>query len=226
MGGACALNLNNKYFIRGLLLILSGIVFMLWSFDVININFSVVFNTLIAIILIFYGERYSRFSETRSFGNGMIIFGIFFVAYTFLVHVIGISLKFIIAVALLVYGFYFVFIRSKVFMFNKGVFKDSRNDIDISERFSAIHINNFSDDISSVKIKTFFSDIAVNFLSTRMITKDTIDFEILGIFGDIRISINPSWNVILNGNYIRRNGTASKTVSIRSKSLFCNINVV
>ncbi len=199
---------------------------MLWSFDVININFSVVFNTLIAIILIFYGERYSRFSETRSFGNGMIIFGIFFVAYTFLVHVIGISLKFIIAVALLVYGFYFVFIRSKVFMFNKGVFKDSRNDIDISERFSAIHINNFSDDISSVKIKTFFSDIAVNFLSTRMITKDTIDFEILGIFGDIRISINPSWNVILNGNYIRRNGTAIKTVSIRSKSLFCNINVV
>lgn len=219
------MNLNNKYFFRGILCILAGIIFMLWSFDIIKMNVFVLFNILIGGALIFYGEKYSKFSETKSFGNIMLISGVVLIAHSFLVHVFGIPVKFIIAVAFLILGFYFVFVRSKFFMSQKGVFKDSRDDIYIKESFSSVHINNFSNDISGVKVKAFFSDLALSFIGTRMVSRDTIDFEVSAAFSNVRISINSSWNVILNGRYVRKISTSSKTINIKNQSLFCNIEV-
>lgn len=219
------MNLNNKHFLRGILFILAGILFMMWSFDIIKINIFVLFNVLIGGALIFYGESYSKFSETKSFGRVMTISGIVLVAHSLLVHIFGIPVKLIIAAALLVLGFYFVFVKSKVFLSEKGIFKDSRDDVYIKESFSSIHINNFSNDISGVKVRAFFSDLALNFIGTRMVSKDSIDFKVSAIFSNVRISINSNWNVTLNGRYIRNISTAYKTVNIKSQSLFCNIEV-
>lgn len=219
------MNLKNKYFLRGMLFILIGIILLLWSFDLIKINLFVLFNLFIGSMLIFYGEKYSKFSETKSIGKVMIFSGIFLVGHSILVHVFGVPVKFIIAIIFIIAGFYFIFIRSRVFLSEKGVFKDSRDDIYIRENFSSIHINNFSNDISGVKVRAFFSDVALSFIGTRMVTKDTVNFEILSAFSNVRITINSSWNVMLNGRYIRRISTAYKTVNINSRSLFCNIEI-
>lgn len=215
------MNLNNKYFVRGLLFILIGFIFILWSFDIIRINIFGIFNFALAVVLIFYGEKYIRFIDTRPIGRPMILLGIVLMIYNF-----GVSIKFILAIVFLGLGIYFIFVKSKTFMIKKGVFKDSRSDVYVKEMFSVICINNVSTNLSSVKVRSYFSDITLDFLNSRLESVNSVDFELTAFLSNVKININSSWNVVLNGEYIRRIEGSYKVVNIRCSNLFSLVDIM
>ena len=111
-------------------------------------------------------------------------------------------------------------------MIKKGVFKDSRSDVYVKEMFSVICINNVSTNLSSVKVRSYFSDITLNFLNSRLESVNSVDFELTAFLSNVKININSSWNVVLNGEYIRRIEGSYKVVNIRCSNLFSLVDIM
>lgn len=214
------MNLNNKYFIRGLLFILIGILFVFWSFDIIRINIFGIFNFIFAIALIFYGERYTRFPDTKSMGRLMIAIGAII-----MIHNFGLPIKFILAIIFFIIGIYFAFVKSKIFIFKKGVFKDSRDDVFIREICSNVFINNISINLSSVKVKSYFSEINLDFSNSKMFSKNSVNFEVNAFLSNVKINVSSNWNVIVNGEYIRKVEGSYKIANIKCSNFFSIIDV-
>lgn len=220
MRGVFLLNLNNKYFIRGLLFILIGILFVFWSFNVIRINVFGILNFIFAIFLIFYGEKYTKFQETRSIGFLMMAVGVIIMINNF-----GLPIKFILAIVFFIAGIYFAFVKSKIFIVKKGVFKDSRDDVFIKEICSNIHINNISINLSSVKVKSYFSEINLDFSNSKMFSKNSVDFEINAFLSNVKINVSSNWNVMVNGEYIRKVEGSYKIANIKCSNFLSIIDI-
>lgn len=201
-----------------MLFILFGLLFAFWGVGLINIF--LMFNFILAIALIFYGERYMKHSESKNIGRGMILIGIILLISRI------VSFKFILALLFFIVGVYFLLFKSRVFVLKSGIFKDSRNDVYVKEMFSQISINNISSDISSIKVKSFFSNLNLDFVNSKMVTKDLVNFEINAVFSNVKINVNSEWNVIFNGDYIRKVQASNKTISIKCSNLFGMVEVI
>lgn len=200
--------------------ILIGILFVFWSFDIIRINIFGIFNFIIAISLIFYGEKYTKFHDTRSMGRLMMGLGVILMIYNF-----GLPIKFILAIVFFIIGIYFALVKSKIFIFKKGVFKDSRDDVFIREICSNIFINNISLNISSVKVKSYFSEISLDFSNSKMFNKNSVNFEVSAFLSNVKINVNSNWNVIVNGEYVRKVEGSYKVANIKCSNFFSIIDV-
>lgn len=191
---------------------------MFWGFGIINIFITI--NFVLAIALIFYGEKYMKYPETKMIGRIMILIGIVLLISRL------ISIKLILALIFLVVGLYFLIFKSRFFVLKNGIFKDSRNDVYIKEILSSISINNTSNDISSIKVKSFFSNLNLDFVNSKMYSKDLVNFEISALFSNVKINVNSGWNVILNGEYVRKVQASNKTITIKCSNFFSVVDVI
>ena len=222
MRGVLSLNLNNKYFFSGLLFILVG--YILWNYNIISIDLFFIFRLFVSIGLIFYGIKTYKYYSDTLFGKIIIAIGIVLFLST-----IGVKLKVILSVCFTVFGIYFLFIKSKlfkVFIVEKGIFKDSRNQVYIKEGFSSIRINNTSNNLSSVKVKAYFSNINLDFSNSNLGDNKYVDFEVLSLFSKVSININYDYNVKVNGEYVRNNRVSGKDFDIKSTKLFGSCDIL
>lgn len=216
------MGLNNKYFSRGLLFILLGIMLVLWGIDIIHIGFLGIVNMIAAIFLIHIGDKHQEISKIKWIGYLMIL--LMFPYY------LGISLKFVLKILLAVIficmGLYMMFVKSNILVNKKGEFKDSRENVFIKERFSHVVINNSSKDLSHVKLIGLFSDITVNFDNSQIVSNNSVDFEVSSFLSSIKINVNPNWSIIVNGQYLRKvEMLNSKIVNIRLKNILSTIDI-
>ena len=216
------MDLNNKYFFRGLLFILVG--YILWNYNIISIDLFFIFKLVISLGLIFYGiKNYKYYSDTL-LGKIMISVGVLLFLST-----IGVKLKVILSVCFIIFGIYFLFIKSKlfkVFIVEKGIFKDSRNQVYIKEGFSSIKINNTSNTLSSVKVKAYFSNVDLDFSNSNLGDNKSVDFEVLSLFSKVTINVNYDYNVRINGEYIRKNRVSGKDFNIKTTKLFGSCEIL
>lgn len=212
------MNLNDKYFSRGLLFILLGIIFILWSMDIIYIGFFGIINITIAILLVYIGNTFSEISKIKWFGYLLILL--------MLPYYLGISIKVILSIAFILVGLYMMFVKSNVLVNKKGVFKDSRDSVFVKERFSQVVIDNVSTDLLCVKANGLFSDITLNFDNSQIVSNNSVDFYISSFMSNIKINLNPSWSIVVNGQYLRKiDMPNNKVVNIKLKNILSTIDI-
>lgn len=212
------MNLNDKYFSRGLLFILLGIIFILWSMDIIYIGFFGIINITIAILLIYIGNTFQEISKIKWLGYLLILL--------MLPYYLGISIKVILSIAFILVGLYMMFVKSNVLVNKKGVFKDSRDSVFVKERFSQVVIDNVSTDLLCVKANGLFSDITLNFDNSQIVSNNSVDFYISSFMSNIKINLNPSWSIVVNGQYLRKiDMPNNKVVNIKLKNILSTIDI-
>lgn len=212
------MNLNDKYFSRGLLFILLGIIFILWSMDIIYIGFFGIINITIAILLIYIGNTFQEISKIKWLGYLLILL--------MLPYYLGISIKVILSIAFILVGLYMMFVKSNVLVNKKGVFKDSRDSVFVKERFSQVVIDNVSTDLLYVKANGLFSDITLNFDNSQIVSNNSVDFYISSFMSNIKINLNPSWSIVVNGQYLRKiDMPNNKVVNIKLKNILSTIDI-
>lgn len=212
------MNLNDKYFSRGLLFILLGIIFILWSMDIIYIGFFGIINITIAILLIYIGNTFQEISKIKWLGYLLILL--------MLPYYLGISIKVILSIAFILVGLYMMFVKSNVLVNKKGVFKDSRDSVFVKERFSQVVIDNVSTDLLCVKANGLFSDITLNFDNSQIVSNNSVDFYISSFMSNIKINLNPSWSIVVNGQYLRKiDMSNNKVVNIKLKNILSTIDI-
>lgn len=219
------MKLNNKYFLEGLLFIFIGVIFILWNFDIINIDLFLIFRLVISVGVIIYGIRlYKYYSNNKTLGKSVIAFGVLL-----LLLAMGVDMKFIFAVVFLGIGIYLLFYKSKVFKFlmkEKGVFKDSRDEVYIREKFATIKINNTSNNLSKVRVIAYFSNVNLDFSNTTLGNNQFVDFEVVSVFSNVNININYIYNVKVNGEYTRSNRVSGKDFNIKIDKVCGTCNIV
>ncbi len=213
------MNFKNDYLIKGLLFLLIGVIFILWSFNIIAFAMYSLFVFVLSLAVMYYGYNLSKYSR---FGYIVILIG-FMLGLRSLG--IFIPIKFVFGIVFLILGIYFLVVKLGVFISKKGVFKDSRESAYIKERFSSITIKNTSFNLCFVKVNAFFSDIVLDFTSSKIGEFDEIDFDIVSRFSQIRIISHPNWNITLNGKIIRKNETYDKTIRIKCNNLFESLEI-
>lgn len=212
------MNLNDKYFSRGLLFILLGIIFILWSMDIIYIGFFGIINITIAILLVYIGNTFPEISKIKWLGYLLILL--------MLPYYLGISIKVILSIAFILVGLYMMFVKSNVLVNKKGVFKDSRDSVFVKERFSQVVIDNVSTDLLCVKANGLFSDITLNFDNSQIVNNNSVDFYISSFMSNIKINLNPSWSIVVNGQYLRKiDMPNNKVVNIKLKNILSTIDI-
>lgn len=212
------MNLNDKYFSRGLLFILLGIIFILWSMDIIYIGFFGIINITIAILLVYIGNTFPEISKIKWLGYLLILL--------MLPYYLGISIKVILSIAFILVGLYMMFVKSNVLVNKKGVFKDSRDNVFVKERFSQVVIDNVSTDLLYVKANGLFSDITLNFDNSQIVNNNSVDFYISSFMSNIKINLNPSWSIVVNGQYLRKiDMPNNKVVNIKLKNILSTIDI-
>ncbi len=212
------MNLNDKYFSRGLLFILLGIIFILWSMDIIYIGFFGIINITIAILLVYIGNTFPEISKIKWLGYLLILL--------MLPYYLGISIKVILSIAFILVGLYMMFVKSNVLVNKKGVFKDSRGSVFVKERFSQVVIDNVSTDLLCVKANGLFSDITLNFDNSQIVNNNSVDFYISSFMSNIKINLNPGWSIVVNGQYLRKiDMPNNKVVNIKLKNILSTIDI-
>ena len=70
--GGIALNFKNDYLIKGLLFLLIGVIFILWSFNIIAFAMYSLFVFVLSLAVMYYGYNLSKYSR---FGYIVILIG-------------------------------------------------------------------------------------------------------------------------------------------------------
>lgn len=212
------MNLNDKYFSKGLLFILLGVVFILWSMNIIYIGFFGIISVVASASLIYIGNKYPEFEKFKIIGYLIIVL---MIPYYFRVQ-----LKNVLAITFILIGLYMIFIRSNTFTKKKGVFKDSRDCVYINEKFSQLIVDNVAKDLLNVKVVGIASDMILNFDNCQITNSDSVDFDIIAFMSNIKININPSWSIVVNGKYLRKMDMPNdKVVNIKIKNILSTIDI-
>lgn len=210
---------KNNDFWKGLLFLIIGVILLIGGIRVFSSFRMIIY--IISVIMIYKGIQLLKNEMTKILGQILIIGGtVLIVIYS------DISLELVLSLGFLVYGFYLLVIKSKTFVKNKGVFKDSRENVYIKESFSQVSINNVSYNLLGVKLRAIVSEVDLDFSNCYIQTNELVDFEITAYVSNVRINTNPSWNVILNGQYIRNIDGVNRTVNITCKNVLSIIDII
>ncbi len=219
MIGGKALNLRNDDFVKGLLFLLVGVVFILWSFDIVFFAIHSMIKFIISLCIMYYGYRMVRYNK---FGYALIFIGVLLILKSIGIYV---PVKFIFGIIFLLIGTYFLVVKLGIFIVKKGIFKDSRDMVYINEKFSSIIIKNNSDNLSFVKVRAIASDLTLDFQNTQLLDLNEVNFEINSIFSKVKIISNFNWNIILNGQIIRTVEGSNKTINIKCINLYESLEI-
>lgn len=213
------MNMNNQYFLKGLLFAIIGIILLLGGIRI--FSFFIMFMYILAAILIYNGYRLVRYGSDAFTGKLLMIAGgILILVYSRL------SIEIILSVICLGVGFYFIFIKSKMFTKDKGVFKDSRSSVIIKEIFSNIGINLVSQSLKSIRVTSIVSQINLDLSYAYIQGDDLVNFNIDAYLSDIKINTSSYCNVLLNGKYVRKIEGVGKTININCKNFLSVIDII
>lgn len=210
---------KDSNFLKGVLFLVIGAILLIGGVRVLS-GFRVLIY-IASILLIYNGITLLKDRYTNSLGKVFIIFGIGMIALFS-----GISLYFILALAFLGYGIYLLCVKSKVFTNKKGVFKDSRDKIYIKEVFSTLHINGISQNLSNINVVSVVSNISLDFSNADIMYNQIVDCNIKSYMSEIVLNTDLSWNVLLNGRYIRKIEGVDKTINITCKNILSVIDII
>ncbi|BAK81490.1 hypothetical protein [Candidatus Arthromitus sp. SFB-rat-Yit] len=210
---------KDSNFLKGILFLVIGAILLIGGVRMLS-SFRVLIY-IASILLVYNGITLLKDRYTNSVGKVFIIFGIGMIALFS-----GISLYFILALAFLGYGIYLLCVKSKVFTNKKGVFKDSRDKVYIKEVFSTLHINGVSRNLSNINVVSFVSNISLDFSNADIMYNQIVDCNIKSYMSEIVLNTDLSWNVLLNGRYIRKIEGVDKTININCKNVLSVIDII
>lgn len=213
------MNLNNKYFFKGLLFSIIGIILLLGGLRI--FSFFIMFVYILAVILIYNGYRLFKYNRDDFTGKLLMMAGIFLILiYSKL------SIELVLSIVCLCVGFYFIFIKSRMFIKEKGVFKDSRSVVVIREMFSSISINLSSQNLDSIKLTSVVSHVNLDLSYAYIRSNDLINFSINAYLSDVKINTSSYCNVLLNGRYVRKIEGIETTININCKNFLSVIDII
>lgn len=213
------MNFRSDDLIKGLLFLLVGVVFILWSFDIVFLAIYSLIEFVLALFIIYYGYTKAKYSK---YGYFFILIGILIGLRSIGIYV---PIKFIFGIIFLLIGMYFLVLKLGIFIVNKGTFKDSRDNVYINEKFSSIFIKNNSTNLNFVKLTAFASKVVLDFRNSELFDLNEVNFQINSIFSKVKIIVNPTWNVILNGHIIRKVDGSVRTIKIQCANFYESVEI-
>lgn len=210
---------KNHNFLKGLLFLVLGLIFLIGGVNIFN-SFKVLIY-IISVLLIYNGITLLRDKYTKTAGKIFIIIGV-----ALIIIFSGISLEFTLALVFLVYGVYLLCVKSRIFTNKKGVFKDSRDQVYVKEIFSTVHINGVSQNLLNINVVAVVSNLNLDFSNVDTMNSQIVECNISAFMSEIVLTTDLSWNVLLNGRYVRRIDGADKTINITCKNILSVIDII
>lgn len=215
----CCMFTKNHNFLKGLLFLVLGLIFLIGGVNIFN-SFRVLIY-IISVLLIYNGITLLKDRYTKTAGKIFIIVGV-----ALIIIFSGISLEFTLALVFLIYGAYLFCVKSQIFTNKKGIFKDSRDQVYVKEVFSTLHINGVSQNLLNVNVVAVVSNLNLDFSNADTMHNQIVDCNISSYMSEIVLNTDLSWNVILNGRYIRRVDGVYKTINITCKNILSVIDII
>ncbi len=213
------MNTENQYFFKGILFTIIGIIFLLGGVRIFTPFVMLMY--ILSAVLIYKGYRMIKYKTDPFTGKVLIGLG----AFIILIYS-KLPLALILSLICLCVGFYFIFIKSRVFIRDRGIFKDSRDSVFIRENLSNVKVNVISQNLKSLDTKMTLSKVDLDLSYAYIQGNTTVNFHVNAYLSEVKIITGSYCNVLLNGKYIRKIDGSEKTINITCKNFLSIIDIM